>query len=80
MSVWVETSRSENKVNIQYPVLAREKEWEMIVMFTSETTLIVLDPSLSDHDVGDYKENCFNCRQDNWEILPKDFAVSIIQQ
>lgn len=80
MSVWVETSRSKNKVNIQYPILARDKEWEMIVLFTSATTLIVLDPSISDHNTGDYRENCFNIKQDDWEILPKDFAVSIIQQ
>lgn len=80
MSVWVETSKSENKINIQYPILAKEKEWEMIVLFTSETTLIVLEPGLSDHSVGDYKIDCFNCIQNSWEILPKDFVVSIIQQ
>ena len=79
MSVWVETSKFENKINIQYPILAKEREWEMIVLFTSETTLIVLEPGLSDHSVGDYKIDCYNIKQDDWEILPKDFAVSIIQ-
>ena len=80
MSVLVESSRSKNKDNILYPILARDRYWGMIVMFTSETTLIVLDPNLSDHNIGDYKENCSDFRQDTWEILPKDFVISIIQQ
>lgn len=61
---------SEELGNESFPVLCRDKETGMIVLFTSKKTGVVLVSKDPDLPIGYYSENCTDYDDNNtWERL-----------
>lgn len=78
----VKTSFPETK-ELKFPLLARSKVNQTIVLFTDigTGTVVASNENWSDENLGKYSNTWIDCNNaNNWEILPAGSTITLTQE